>query len=85
MQRLTLAFSGLLLLGSVGAFFLYVSILSIAAVMVLLVSMMLMFLLGVQAATHPIPVTAIFSRRKPYLICAPSSPSGSADTSRSDW
>ena len=85
MRRLTLAFSGLLLLGSVAAFFLYVSILSIAAVVVLLASMMLMFLLGVQAATHPVPVTAIFSRRKLRLIREPSAPSGSADTSRSDW
>ncbi len=65
MQRLTLAVSGLLLLGSAGAFLLYVSVLSILAVVVILVSMILMFLLGVQAASQPIPVTVLGNGRKP--------------------
>ncbi len=77
MQRLTLAFSGLLLLGSAGAFLLYVSVLSILAVVVILVSMILMFLLGVQAASQPIPVAVLSSGRKLHLIRALGAPSGS--------
>jgi hypothetical protein len=50
MQSFILVLSGILLLGSTGAFFLYVSILSIMAVVVILMALMLTFLLGVQAA-----------------------------------
>ena len=48
MRLLMLAFCGMLLLGSAGAFLLYVSILSILTVVVILMAAMLMFLLGVQ-------------------------------------
>jgi hypothetical protein len=59
MHRLALAISGILLLGAAGAFFLYVSALSIIAVLLILASMMLMFLLGLQAATQMIPAAAL--------------------------
>jgi hypothetical protein len=62
MQRLIMGFSGILLLGTTPAFFLYVSILSMMAVVVTLMALMFMFLLGVQAARQPIPVSAIPSR-----------------------
>ena len=48
MRLLMLAFCGMLLLASAGAFLLYVSILSILTVVVILMAAMLMFLLGVQ-------------------------------------
>jgi hypothetical protein len=70
MQRSILAFFGILLLGSTGAFFLYVSILSIMAVVMILTALMLMFLLGFQAARPPIPVPAIPSGRKLRLVRA---------------
>jgi hypothetical protein len=46
-----LAVTGVLLLGSIAAFFLYVSLLSIGAVLSLLVAMLLMFGLGVGIAS----------------------------------
>lgn len=52
MLRLLLASIGLLLLGSMGAFFLFVPLLSIAAVVCILLGLMLMFGLGVQVGTH---------------------------------
>lgn len=48
MRSAVLVFCGMLLLGSAGAFLLYVSILSILTVVVILMAVMLMFLLGVQ-------------------------------------
>jgi uncharacterized membrane protein len=48
MRFAILAFCGVLLLGSAGAFLLYVSVLSILAVVVILMAVMLMFQLGVQ-------------------------------------
>jgi len=48
MRVLILAFCGILLVGSTGAFLLYVSILSILSVVVVLMAIMFMFLLGVQ-------------------------------------
>jgi hypothetical protein len=59
MRRSILAFSGLLLLGSVAAFFLYVSLMSIMAVAVILMGLMLMFFLGVQSTRQRIPVGAV--------------------------
>jgi hypothetical protein len=50
--RLLLALSGMLFLGSVGAFFLFVSVLSIAAVVFILVGLLLMFGLGIQVGTR---------------------------------
>ena len=52
MIRLLVATAGLLLLGSIGAFFLFVPLLSIAAVVCLLLGLMLMFGLGVQVGTR---------------------------------
>lgn len=52
MIRLLLASSGLALLGSLGAFFLFVPLLSIVAVVLLLLALMLMFGLGVQVGTR---------------------------------
>ena len=48
MRSAILVFCGILLLGSAGAFLLYVSILSILTVVVILLAAMLMFLLGAQ-------------------------------------
>lgn len=48
MQRLLLASSGALFLGSVGAFFLFVPLLSIATVVLMLVGLFLMFGFGFQ-------------------------------------
>jgi hypothetical protein len=50
--RILLASFGALFLGSVGAFFLFVSVLSIATVVLMLVGLMLMFGLGVQVGTR---------------------------------
>jgi hypothetical protein len=52
MIRLLVACIGLLLLGSIGAFFLFVPLLSIAAVVCLLLGLMLMFGLGVHVGTR---------------------------------
>jgi hypothetical protein len=52
MIRLLLASIGLLSLGSMGAFFLFVPLLSIVAVICILLGLMLMFGLGVQVGTR---------------------------------
>jgi hypothetical protein len=57
-QRGILAFPGALLLGSIAAFFLYVPALTILSVTAILIAMMLMFLLGIQAARQPLPAVA---------------------------
>jgi hypothetical protein len=62
-QRSLLALSGILVLGTTGAFFLYVSILSIMAVGVILMALMLMFILGVQAASQADSTPAIVQAR----------------------
>lgn len=67
MQRLIMGFSGILLIGTTGAFFLNVSMLSMMSVVVILMALMFMFLLGVQTARQPIPVPAIRSRSKVHL------------------
>ena len=54
-----LAFSGLLLLGSAAAFFLYVSILSIMAAVVMLMALMATFFLGIQCARLPVLVETV--------------------------
>jgi len=48
MQYLILAFCGMLVLGSTGAFLLYVSILSIMTIALTMTALLLMFLLGVH-------------------------------------
>ncbi len=48
MLRLLLAGSGLLVVGSIGAFFLFVPLLSIAAAVCVLLGLIVMFGLGVQ-------------------------------------
>jgi len=52
MTRFLLAFSGVLLVASLGAFFLFVSPLLIATVALLLMGFLLMFVLGVQVGTQ---------------------------------
>ena len=52
MLRFLMACIGLLLLGSIGAFFLFVPLLSIVAVVCLLLGLMLMFGLGVHVGTQ---------------------------------
>lgn len=52
MQRVLLASSGALFLGTTGAFFLYVPLLSIMTAAWMLVGLMLMFGLGVQVGTR---------------------------------
>jgi len=71
MQRSILALSGILLLVTAGAFFSYVSILSIMAVAVLLMAMMLMFFLGIQTAKQEILVPATPAGRKLHLVRVP--------------
>ena len=51
-MRYLLATSGVLFLGSMGAFFLFVPALSIATVVWILVGLVLMFVLGVQVGTQ---------------------------------
>lgn len=51
-MRFLLASSGVLLLGSAGAFFLFVPLLSVATAAVLLMGLILMFLLGVQVGSR---------------------------------
>jgi hypothetical protein len=72
MQRSLLALSGILLLGTTGAFFLYVSILSILAVVVVLMALILMFFLGVQAASQGDSTPAIVQAKPSPAV--PSSP-----------
>ena len=64
MQSLILGFCGLLLLGSTAAFLLYVSLLSILAVVLILVSVMLTFLLGIHVERQRHPVPEIPSEKK---------------------
>ena len=52
MLRLFFAFAGLLVLGAIGAFFLFVPILTIATVTWVLAGLLLMFGLGVQVGTR---------------------------------
>ena len=54
-MRMFLAFSGILFLGAIGAFFLLVPVLSIATVVWMMVGLLLMFGLGVQVGTRGIP------------------------------
>jgi hypothetical protein len=53
MTRFLLIASGVVFLGSFGAFFLMVSVLSIATVAAMLMGLMLMFTLGVQLGARP--------------------------------
>ena len=53
-MRILLASSGALFLGSIAAFFLFVSMLSIATVVLMLTAPLLMFGLGVQVGTRPV-------------------------------
>jgi len=55
MQRCFLTSTGVLFLGSAGAFFLFVPLLSIATVALMMVGLMLMFGLGFQAGAAPRP------------------------------
>jgi hypothetical protein len=52
MIRFLLAFCGTLMLGSTGAFFLFVPPLLIATITLLLMGFMLMFVLGLQVGTQ---------------------------------
>ena len=68
MYRLMLASCGALLLGSAGAFFLFVPVLSIATVVLMLVGLTLMYGLGFQAGAEGTvrlrnPTVVVRSRR----------------------
>lgn len=63
MIRVLLASSGALFLGSIGAFFLMVPILSIATVVWMLTGLMLMFGLGVQVGTRGMPPSESISKQ----------------------
>jgi hypothetical protein len=68
MTRFLLAFSGALMLGSTGAFFLFVPPLLIATVTSLLMGFMLMFVLGLQVGTQSmLPVDQIASTPNDHL------------------
>lgn len=65
MTRLLLTFSGTLMLGSTGAFFLFVPPLWIATVTLLLMGFMLMFVLGLQVGTQAmLPVEGVAATLK---------------------
>jgi len=59
MQYLILAFCGMLVLGSTGAFLLYVSILSIMTIALTMTALVLMFLLGVQFNRRRSPISSL--------------------------
>jgi hypothetical protein len=61
--RLILAISGMLFLGSVGAFLLFVSALSIAAVVFILMGLLLMFGLGIQVGARNTLSPQIFGKK----------------------
>jgi len=62
MTRFLLAFCGALMLGSIGAFFLFVTPLWIATVTLLLMGFMLTFMLGLQVgAQSMLPVDGVAS------------------------
>jgi len=63
MQYLILAFCGILVLGSTGAFLLYVSILSIMTTVMMMLALLLMFLLGAQFNRRRISVPSPDTRR----------------------
>jgi hypothetical protein len=62
MYRLMLASSGVLILGSTGAFLLFVPVLSIATVALMLVGLTLMFGLGFQAGFRRKPHSQLVNR-----------------------
>jgi hypothetical protein len=53
-MQLLLTFAGAMFLASIGAFFLFVPVLSIGTMISILVGLTLMFWLGVQAGSHGI-------------------------------
>jgi hypothetical protein len=75
MQRILLASLAALLVGSAGAFFLFVSVLSIAAVALMLAGLVVMFGLGFQAGARGMtpsePVRIHLDRRAALDRAAP--------------
>ncbi len=68
MTRFLLTFSGALMLGGTGAFFLFVPPLLIATVTALLMGFMLMFVLGLQVGTQSmLPVEGVASTPADHL------------------
>ena len=53
------------MLGSLGAFFLYVPILPLAVVVILLLSLVLMFILGVQTGRRRIRISRMTNASRP--------------------
>jgi len=57
MERYLTVFLGVLMLGSLGAFLLYVPVLPFAAVVIVLLSLVWMFILGVQTCRRRIRIS----------------------------
>jgi hypothetical protein len=57
MERYLAIFLGILMLGSLGAFLLYVPVLPLAVVVTLLLSLVLMFILGAQTGRRRIRIS----------------------------
>jgi len=57
MERYLTIFLGVLMLGSLGAFLLYVPVLPFAAVVIVLLSLVWMFILGVQTGRRRIRIS----------------------------
>jgi hypothetical protein len=64
-ERYLASFLGVLMLGSLGAFLLYVPILPLAVVVTLLLSLALMFVLGVQAGRRRIRISRMKAAWRP--------------------
>jgi len=58
-ERYIAVFLGVLMLGSLGAFLLYVPVLPLAVVVILLLSLVLMFVLGVQTGRRRIRISRV--------------------------
>lgn len=83
MRVLILAICGALVVGSTGAFLLYVSILSILSVVVVLLAILFMFLLGVQVERQRSRVPEITSESKMHEIHETRMPIDAASLRRS--
>jgi hypothetical protein len=66
-ERYLAIFLGVLMLGSLGAFFLYVPILPLAVVVTILLSLVLMFVLGVQTGRRRIRISRMKNAWRPQV------------------
>ena len=67
MERYLAIFLGVLMLGTLGAFLLYVPILPLVVVVILLLSLVLMFILGVQTGRRRIRISRMKNAWRPQV------------------